>query len=176
MVHQILGRSKRRQARYDNRRAVDVDLKVGDPVYYKNNQRQSKLQAKWKQFYRIIEQTSPVTFKIKNQMDGKVTKAHKELLRFAKIDEWDIPQDDDGRPLRKAAYVMPQDSESDNDDDDIDNDTNDESNSVKQNSDVKSDAVSVSSDKDSLRVNESFDEELSAESDGEDDNMYIPPS
>lgn len=172
MVHQILGRSKRRQARYDNRRAVDVDLKVGDPVYYKNNQRQSKLQAKWKQFYRIIEQTSPVTFKIKNQMDGKVTKAHKELLRFAKIDEWDIPQDDDGRPLRKAAYVMPQDSESDNDDDDIDNDTNDESNSVKQNSDVKSDAVSVSSDKDSLRVNESFDEELSAESDGEDDNVH----
>lgn len=81
-------------------------------------------------------------------MDGKVTKAHKELLRFAKIDEWDIPKDDDGRPLRKAAYVMPQDSESDNGDADIDNDTNDESNAVKPSSGVKSDAVSVSSDKD----------------------------
>lgn len=85
---------------------------------------------------------------------GKVTKAHKELLRFAKIDEWDIPKDDGGRPLRKAAYVMPQDSESDNGD--IDNDTNDESNAVKPSSDVKSDAVSLSSDKDSLRVNESL--------------------
>lgn len=41
MVHRILRRSKRRQARYANRRAVGVDLKVGDPVYYKNNQRQS---------------------------------------------------------------------------------------------------------------------------------------
>lgn len=83
----FIGYSKRRQSKYANRRAVDVDLKVGDPVYYKNNQRQSKLQAKWKPFYRIIEQTSPVTFKINNQLDGKVTKAHKELLRFATIDE-----------------------------------------------------------------------------------------
>lgn len=173
MVHRILKRSKRRQARYANRRAVDIDLKVGDPVYYKNNQRQSKLQAKWKPFYRIIEQTSPVRFKIKNQLDDKVTKAHKELLRFAKIDEWGIPKDDDGRPLRKAAYVMPQDSESDNGDDDIGNDTNDESNAVKLSSDGKSDAVSVSSDKDSLRVNESFDEELSAISDGDDDNVPL---
>lgn len=148
IVHRILRRSKRRQARYANRRAVDVDLKVGDPVYYKNNQRQNKLQAKWKPFHRIIEQTSPVTFKIKKQLDGKLTKAHKELLRFAKIDELDIPKDDGGRPLRKAKYVMPQDSEPDNGDDDIDNDTNDESNSVKPSSDVKSDAVSVSSDKD----------------------------
>lgn len=172
MVHRILRRSKRRQARYANRRAVGVDLKVGDPVYYKNNQRQSKLQSKWKPFYRIIEQTSPVTFKIKNQLDGKVTKAHKELLRFANIDEWDIPKDDGGRPLRKAAYVMPQDSESDNGDADIDNDTNDESNQ-EPSSDVKSGAVSVSSDKDSLRANESFDEELSAESDGDDENVPL---
>lgn len=172
MVHRILRRSKRRQARYASRRAVGVDLKVGEQVYYKNNQRQSKLQSKWKPFYRIIEQTSPVTFKIKNQLDGKVTKAHKELLRFANIDEWDIPKDDGGRPLRKAAYVMPQDSESDNGDADIDNDTNDESNQ-EPSSDVKSGAVSVSSDKDSLRVNESFDEELSAESDGDDENAPL---
>lgn len=33
--------------------------------------------------------------------------------------------------------------------------------------------VSVSSEKDSFRVNESFDEELSAESDGEDDNVPL---
>lgn len=68
---------------------------------------------------------------------------------------------------------MPQDSESDNGDADIDNDKNDESNSVKPSCDIKSDAVSVSSEKDSFRVNESFDEELSAESDGEDDNVPL---
>lgn len=44
---------------------------------------------------------------------------------------------------------------------------------VKSSSDVESDAVSVSSDKDSIRVNESFDEELSAESDGENDNVPL---
>lgn len=43
---------------------------------------------------------------------------------------------------------MPQDSESDNGDADIDNDKNDESNSVKPSCDIKSDAVSVSSEKD----------------------------
>jgi hypothetical protein len=113
MVQRILKRSKKRQAKYANRNAVDVDLKIGDPVYYKNNQRQSKLQSKWKPFYRIIEQISPVTFRIKNQLDGKVTKAHKELLRLAKLDEWEIPKNDQGRPLRKAAYVVPPESESD---------------------------------------------------------------
>lgn len=89
-------------------------------------------------------------------MDGEVTKAHKELLRLAKIHEWDLPKNNNGRPLRKAAYVMPQDSESDNEDDDINNDMNNKSNSVKQNTDVKSDDVSVNSNKDSLKVNNSF--------------------
>ena len=111
-VHRILRRSKQRHAKYANQRAVDVDLKVGDPIYYKNNQRQSKLQSKRKPSYRIIEQFSPVTFKIKNQLDGKVTKAHKELLRLAKIDTWDIPKDDNGRPLCKAAYAAAPESES----------------------------------------------------------------
>lgn len=111
IVHRILRRSKLRQVKYVNQRAVDVDLKVGDPIYYKNNQRQSKLQSKWKPFYRNTKQISPVTFKIKNQLHGKVTKAHNELL--AKIDTWDIPKDDDGRPLRNAAYPAVPESESD---------------------------------------------------------------
>lgn len=68
---------------------------------------------------------------------------------------------------------MPQESESDNGDADIDNDTNDESNSVKPSCDINSDAVSVSSEKDSLRVNESFDDELAAESDGENVNIHL---
>jgi hypothetical protein len=118
MAQRILKRSKKRQAKYANKNAVDVELKVGDPVYYKNNQRQSKLQSKWKPFYRIVEQISPLTFKIKNQLGGKVTKAHKELLQLAKIDEWDIPKNELGRPLRKAAYVVPPESESNSDESD----------------------------------------------------------
>lgn len=44
---------------------------------------------------------------------------------------------------------------------------------MKPSYDVKSDAVSVSSDKDSLKGNEIVDEELSAESDGDDDNVPL---
>lgn len=171
MVHRILRRDKRRQANYANRKSVDVDLIVGDLVYYKNNQRQSKLQAKWKPLFINIEQPSPVTFEIKNQLDGKVTKTHK-LLRLARIDKWDIPSDD-GRALRKATYVIPQDSESDSANDDSDNDMNNESNSFKPNSGAKSDVESVSSDKDLLRVNKSVGEELFPESDDEEDNIPL---
>lgn len=174
-VHRILRRSKKRQAKYANRTAVDIDLKVGDPVYYRNNQRQSKLQSRWKPFYRIIEQTSPVTFKIKNQLDGKVTKAHKELLRFAKIDQWEIPKDDTGKPLRKTAYVMPQESESDDDEpQEEEEDVNNESHSAAPNSDDNSEARSVVSDQDSLMTEEHHDHEvLPSESEDEDDNVPL---
>ena len=63
-------------------------------------------------FYRIIDQITPVTFVIKNQLDGKTTTSHAEHLRLAKLD-WEIPEDK--RPLRKAAYVVPPDSETDSD-------------------------------------------------------------
>ncbi len=38
------------------------------------------------------------------------------MLRAANIDEWDIPKTPEGRPMRKAAYVVPpEDSESEED-------------------------------------------------------------
>lgn len=52
-----------------------------------------------------------------------MTKAQQELLRLAPIDEWKIPQDTEGRPIRKAAYVIPPEPEtenSDNEDSEID--------------------------------------------------------
>ncbi|XP_062587953.1 superoxide-generating NADPH oxidase heavy chain subunit C-like [Saccostrea cucullata] len=171
LVHRILKRSKRRQAKYANKNTKDVEFKIGDPVYYKNNHRQSKLQSKWKPFYRIIEQISPVTFKIKSQLDGKVTKAHKELLRLAKIDEWELPTNEQGRPLRKAAYVMPPESQSDN------NDDNSETNNEEQNSDNESidnnmseinDNMSVNSDKDSVHSDSNKSINNSSSDDSED--------
>lgn len=126
IAQRIMKQSKRRQARYaDMKHGKTEELKVGDPVFYINNQRQSKLQNKWQPFYRIIKQTVPVTFEIKNQLTGRVIKAHQELLRFAPIDEWKIPQDAEGRPIRKAAYVVPPEPEtetenSDNEDSEID--------------------------------------------------------
>ena len=75
--------------------------------------RTSKLDNKWTPYYRIIEQTSPVSFKVKNQLTGTSTKAHARHLRPANIDNWEIPKDKLGRHLRKSVYVAPPDESED---------------------------------------------------------------
>jgi len=55
-----------------------------------------------------VKQKGPVTFIIKNQLDGTTIKTHAEHLRLANVDEWDIPKTKSGRSLRRAAFVMPQ--------------------------------------------------------------------
>jgi hypothetical protein len=75
--------------------------------------RTSKLDNKWTPYYRIIEQTSPVSFKVKNQLTGKSTKAHARHLRPANIDNWEIPKDKLDRHLRKSVYVAPPDESED---------------------------------------------------------------
>ncbi|MES9884949.1 MAG: hypothetical protein ABW185_29245, partial [Sedimenticola sp.] len=113
LVRRHLKKAKKRQAKYADRGTKAIDFEVNDPVYYRNNQRKGKLDIKWKPFYRIIEKKGPLSYVIKNQLDGTTSRVHAELLRAAHIDEWDIPKTADGRPLRKAAYVVPpEDSES----------------------------------------------------------------
>ncbi|CAC5377435.1 unnamed protein product [Mytilus coruscus] len=75
--------------------------------------KKSKLDTKWKPYYRIIEKTSPVTFVLKNQLDGSVArKVHLEHFKKVKIDEWVIPTNIEGRQLRKTNYVvLPEDSD-----------------------------------------------------------------
>ena len=79
--------------------------------YTINFTKKNKLDARWKPYFRIIAQKSPVSFIIESQLDGVTTKAHAEELRLAKIDEWEIPKTDGGRRLRRAAYVVPLESE-----------------------------------------------------------------
>lgn len=85
--------------------------------------------------------------------------------------QWDILKDNGGRPLCKVEYVNCQECESDSDDYDVENFVNNES-KVKPNSDVNSDAVSVSSDNDSLRINESIDEECDISSSEDDIPLF----
>ena len=74
---------------YFNKNAKYVDFKIGDHVYYKNFNRKTKLDKKWLAHYIIIEQKSPVSFIIKNQLTNKTTKAHASQLRktYAPWDE-----------------------------------------------------------------------------------------
>ncbi|KAK6173844.1 hypothetical protein SNE40_017230 [Patella caerulea] len=114
LVHKNLKKAKRRQAHYADKNSKAIAFEVGDPVYIKNHLRKSKLQSKWKPFYRIITKTGPLSFIVKNQLDGSTTKSHAEHLRLANLDNWDIPTDNIPK-LRQANYVVPPDDSSDDD-------------------------------------------------------------
>ena len=116
-VRNNLRKSKKRQARYADRNSKAVEFEIGDPVYYKNNKRMNKFDLKWKPFYRVIEKRGPVTYIIKNQLDGSTSKVHAEMLRLANIEDWNISKNT-GKRLRDAAYVVPPEtSESSSDSD-----------------------------------------------------------
>ena len=81
--------------------------KSGDPVYLKNHRRTNKLDVKWTPYYRIIDQTGPLSFIVRSQLDGTTTKTHARHIRPAKIDEWKVPKDEQGNIIRRATYVVP---------------------------------------------------------------------
>ena len=98
----------------------DVEFKVGDLVYYKNHHRRGKLDMRWRPYYVVVEKTGPVSYRIRDQLTGSVTKTHAEHLRAASIEEWEIPTTE--RPLRKAVVAAPVES-SDSDSESMDEQT-----------------------------------------------------
>ena len=115
MVHRHLKKAKKRQAKYANKNSEHTEFQVGDPVYLKQQQRKSKFEGMWCPYYRILEKTSPVSFHLKNQLDGSVRKAHAENIRLANICNWEIPKDRKGRLTRRARLIAPLSSSSDED-------------------------------------------------------------
>ena len=112
-----LRKSKKRQAKYADRGTKEIEYKVDDPVYYKNH-RKGKFGMKYLPYYRIIEKKGPVSFVIKNQLDGSTIKAYAGDIRLANIDDWQISKDANNRRLRDVAYVIPpQPSESETESD-----------------------------------------------------------
>ena len=76
-------------------------------MFYENKQRKGKLGQKWKPYYRIVEKTDPVSYIIKNQLDGSLSRVYVGDLMLAYIDDWKISKDENSRKLRDAAYVVP---------------------------------------------------------------------
>ena len=105
-VRNNLKKAKKRQAKYSDKNSKAVDFEIGDPVYYRNNRRKNKFDMKWKPFYRVIDKKGPVTYLIKNQLDGSVSKVHAEMLRAANVEDWETSKYM-GRRLRDTAYVVP---------------------------------------------------------------------
>ena len=112
LVHRHMKEAKRKQKEYADRNSKEENFQIGDPVYLKNHRRTSKLDIKWKGYYRITDQTGPLTFVCRNQLDGTTTKTHARHMRHAKIDEWKVPKDTEGRLLRRTTYVVPPEEES----------------------------------------------------------------
>ena len=113
MVHRHMKKAKKSQAKYANKNRQDINFGIGDAVYYRNHKKHGKLDRKWHPYYRIIEKKSPVTFVIRNQLDGNTVPAHAQHLKKANIETWTVPVHDENRQLRRAAYVVPpQESES----------------------------------------------------------------
>ena len=89
MVHQYQKKDKRRQAMYADNNNQYTEFQVGDPPY-------SSTKVSYKvggvPYYRIIEKITPVTFHLKNQLDGTITKFHAEHLQLATVDDCEIPR------------------------------------------------------------------------------------
>jgi hypothetical protein len=88
---------KRNKQIYD-KRAVERKFEPGDAVYLYDGTvkpgNTAKLSSPWKPYYRIIEQTSPVNFRIRSQLTGKTKIVHVNILKAAYPDEtWDIDRD-----------------------------------------------------------------------------------
>lgn len=60
-----------------------------------------------KPYYRILTQTSPVSYLRKNQLTGNSTNVHAEHIRLANVDDWEIPVVKMARQRWYATYVVP---------------------------------------------------------------------
>ena len=72
--------------------------------------------------YRIIEKTSPVSFHLKNRLDGSASNAYAGNIRLANIDNWGIPKHRKGRLTRRARSIAPLSSSSDEADNELSDD------------------------------------------------------
>ena len=109
-VRRNMRKARDRQKRYHDRKAVDVQYEIGDPVYVVNNNKYGKLDDKWMTHYRVIEKTGPVSFVVRNQLTGDVRRVHAEHLKTADLRDWPMPAP--RNKVRKVRYVVdPSDSE-----------------------------------------------------------------
>ena len=59
--------SKKKWKEGINKKRSKVEFEVGDPVFYKANVRQDKLDQRWRLYCLIIEETGSVIFKVWDQ-------------------------------------------------------------------------------------------------------------
>ncbi|KAL4232960.1 hypothetical protein ACF0H5_007648 [Mactra antiquata] len=116
-AYQNMKKAKQKQSRLANRDTTEVTYDIGQAVFLKNNTRKSKLDHKYLPYYRIVEKKSPLTFVLKNVLDGKVVHAHARNMKSANIDDWEFNDMPPNKLGRQAKYAIPPASSSSNSDD-----------------------------------------------------------
>ena len=105
-------------------------------MYYKVHQREGKLGPHWEAYFRIIDQTGPVSFVIGDQMTGRTKRVHANDLKMAEEFYWEetvaptVPKGrKNKRPVRKTTLVRPAEEE-ESEEEDIEPEEVDEENYV----------------------------------------------
>jgi hypothetical protein len=108
-------KEKRKRNQRANQGSKEPEIDVGQAVMVKNHNRTSKLDSHYKPYFRVIEQITPVTFRVKNVANGAEQTVHARNLKSVDIETWDIPQErlSGIRGKRKSTYVVPPSSDSD---------------------------------------------------------------
>ena len=93
-VKHFMGEAREKNKQYVANKAVTKDFKPGDAVYYLDKrghpEMSRKLISKWKPYYRVIEKTSPVNYRIKSQLTGNAKVVHVENIIAAHCENsWD---------------------------------------------------------------------------------------
>ena len=87
LVKENTKEARQRAMAHFNEKASKCEYQVGDPIYYLNRANQpgtsTKFNLPWQPFYRIVEQTSPVNYRIRHQPTGKTKVVHAENIRAA---------------------------------------------------------------------------------------------
>ena len=97
-VRENMSEVRQKNKRIYDKRAVDRQFEPGDAVYLYDGTvkpgNTAKLTSPWRPYYRIVEQTSPVNYRIRSQPTGKTRIVHVNLLKAAHPDEtWEIERD-----------------------------------------------------------------------------------
>ena len=115
--------ARKRNKDFHDRKAESKSFEIGDAVYYQDKASQgTKLSPTWLPFFRIIEQLSPVNFRIKDQLTGQTRVVHVNKIQPAHPENiWDKERESYGtflpgkhqeepvriQPMRTAKLAAP---------------------------------------------------------------------
>ena len=85
LVHGRLRKQQHKHDKYANKNRKDISYNVGDPVYWEKHKREGKIDNYFYPYYRVIEKVSPVTYIIRNQLDGTTQSVHADHINWPRL-------------------------------------------------------------------------------------------